>query len=170
MKIEVRRQPSDPDWTLSEFYFDGKLMGVGVEDEKREVKVMGETRVDNGIYKVGLHYPSRFSEQYYRDDNGNLIRSKNRTTLETQKRYHTPHEMIHVLDTPRHKYVLWHWGNTDKDTAGCYIVGTAFGVIGGRKGVISSRDKYVRIYPLIWRAIRDGEVTVEYKEDDSKTV
>ncbi len=168
-KITVLRSPSKQDWTLSTFYFDGAKKGVGVEDEKREIKKHGETRIPNNIYNVSLRISPKFSKEYYRDDEGNLILSKDRKTPEQIARYNTAHEMIWVLNVDGFEFILWHWGNTDKDTDGCYIVGSVFGSSNGREGVLNSRKKYTEIYPIIWRSIRDALkigklITVEYKE------
>ncbi len=165
MKVTVLRQPSEADWTLSSFLFDDKQMGVGVEDEKREVKVKGETRIPEGVYKMDLRVSPKFSYSYYRDDDGNLIETKARTTIELQNKYHTAHEMIWVKDVPDFEFILWHWGNTDDDTDGCYIVGSTFGVIDKQKAVLASRDKYKEVYPILFKAIKKGGVTVEYKSD-----
>jgi len=163
MKVVVERQESEIDWTLSTFYFDGKEMGKGVEDEKREVKVYGETRIPNGTYDMCMRNSPNFSRSYFRDDYGNIIKAKNRITKELEDEFHTPHELAWVLNVPNFQYVLWHWGNTDKNTNGCYLVGSFFATIAGRKGVGASRSKYEDIYPILWRAIKEGKVTVEYK-------
>lgn len=176
VKITVNRKPSTAEWTLSSFSSnDNSISGVGVEDEFRALKVHGETRIGAGIYNLGLHYPSNFSKEYYRDDFGNLILAKERTTQEQKIKFHTAHEMIMVMGVKNFKFILWHWGNTDLDTEGCYVVGTSFGKLKTKKGdirdgVISSRAKYLQIYPIIWRAIKEQEkikkfVTVEYKNE-----
>lgn len=162
MKVRVERQPSKKDWTLSTFYFNDVEMGKGVEDEKREIKVHGETRIPNGLYKMSMRNSPKFSRSYFRDDFGHVIRSKFRVTDELIERYHTPHELVWVLDVPNFEYILWHWGNTDDNTHGCYLVGSKFATIGGQNGVGSSRLKYEDIYPILWNAIKDEEVTVEY--------
>ncbi len=160
--ITVLRQPSLTDCTLSNFQADdNSFKGVGVEDEKRDEKVKGETRIANGIYPLSLRVSPKFSKEYYCDDDGNLIWHKHRTTVELQKRYHAPHELIWVMDVPGFDYILLHWGNTDDDTEGCYIVGSAFGKINGQNGVVASRKKYVEIYPIIWRAIEQAEANKE---------
>lgn len=165
--ITVNREPSEADCTLSKFISDdGLISGVGVEDEKRSVKVKGETRIDAGIYDLDLRYSPKFSKEYFRDDNGNIILASKRTTEELKKRYHTPHELIWVKDVHDFEFILLHWGNSDDDTDGCYIVGSTFGKIHGQNGVLNSRNKYIEIYPVIWRAIKAGKVQIEYKDND----
>ena len=164
-KIIVTRDPSAKDWTLSKFLSDdGLVVGVGVEDEKRDTKLKGETRIPAGTYDLDLRISPRFSKEYFRDGNGNLIASSKRTTKELKDKYPYAHELIWVKDVPGFEFILWHWGNTDDDTDGCYIVGSSFGTISGQSGVVNSRNKYMEIYPIIWRAINAGKVQVEYKD------
>lgn len=174
-KLTVTRNPSALDWTLSKFSSnDNSVNGFGVEDEFRVNKIHGETRISAGVYKLGLRVSPHFSNEYYRNDNGKLILAKDRLTNVLKSQYHTPHEMIWVTGVSNFEFVLWHWGNTDLDTEGCYIVGSAFGKVKTklgdvRDGVTGSRLKYVEIYPIIWRAIKEQEkikkfVTVEYKD------
>ena len=135
----VTRYLNESDWTISRFNILDKVFGFGIDDEKREVKVHGETRIDEGVYKFGLRNSPKFSNTYYRNDFGKLILAKDRKTPEQIKEFHTAHEMIWVMDVPNFNFILWHWGNTDDDTEGCYIVGCAQGAIGAQKGVTESR-------------------------------
>ncbi len=163
MKVLVARNPSEADWTLSHFFFDRLEKGVGVEDEHREVKVFGETCIPEGIYDMKFHISPKFSHYFYRDDNGHILEESMRITDENKKRFHTPHELIQVMNVPGFDGILWHWGNTDDDTHGCYIVGSIFGDVKGQKGVLQSKMKYKEIYPILWNAIKNDSVTVEYK-------
>ncbi len=165
-QIIVERYPSEKEWTLSDFFINGKKSGVGVEDEYRLEKVKGETRIPNGIYELGLRDSPKFSSSYFVDEHGNLNQTKT-------DRFNKPHQLIWVLNVPNFEFVLWHWGNSDLDTDGCYIVGSYIGNIevvkGGvketRKGVVSSRVKYVEIYPIIWNMIASGQkIHVQYKD------
>lgn len=149
-QLAVYRNPSEKNWTLSEFFIENKLAGVGVEDEKREVKVFGETRIPNGTYEIELSQSPKFSKSYFVDANGYLSQTKD-------VRFNKEHLLIHVKEVPNFDRILWHWGNTDIDTHGCYIVGSYVGDVKGRKGVIASRKKYVEIYPKIFAIIKNNE-------------
>lgn len=162
----VNRLKGEADWTLSKFDFDGKEMGVGIEDEKRDVKVKGETRLDAGLYDLALRNSPHFSNSYYRDDDGNLIHAIDRRTPEQIAMYSTPHEMIWITGTPRHEFCLIHWGNTDDDTDGCYVVGCVFGTSGKQKAVLNSRKKYTEIYPIIWKSIKNGLTQIKFVDND----
>lgn len=164
-EIFVNRQKGQKDWTLSTFNSDdNSIKGVGVEDEKRDVKVFGETRIGAGTYILSLTNSPKFSKEYYRDDKGNLMLAKdwNVAKPEVKAIFKFPHELITVNGVENFDRILWHWGNTDLDTNGCYIVGSVFGKTKGRDGVLNSRKKYTEIYPLIFRAIKSGIVKVTY--------
>lgn len=157
MIIDVTLYDQDSDCTRTRFAIDGVFSGFGMEDEARAVKVRGETRIPNGKYPLKLRHSPKFSSSYYRDDVGNLMLASKRTTPDLIAKYHTQHELIWITGVPGFEYVLIHWGNTDDNTDGCYLVGTGIGNINGQKAITRSRDKYVQIYPKIWRAINSSE-------------
>ena len=125
-----------------------KFLSYTLEDEYREEKKYGETRIPNGTYKLGLRKEGGYHAKY-------------------SKRFSDIHiGMLHVLDVPNFEYILIHCGNTDEHTAGCLLVGdsqennqiTKNGFIG------KSTQAYKRIYPRIAEAIKSGkEVTITYK-------
>ena len=169
MNIIVNRQKSQKDWTLSTFNADdNSFKGVGVEDEKRDIKVFGETRIGAGTYELELVNSPKFSHEYCRDANGNLMLAKdwNLSKPEIKGIFKWKHELIHVKNVANFESILWHWGNTDLDTYGCYIVGSVFGKTKGRDGVLNSRKKYTEIYPIIFRAIKKGIVKVTYIDNE----
>ena len=124
------------------------FLAYTLEDEQRDEKVYGETRIPNGTYKLGLRKEGGYHAKY-------------------SKRFSDVHiGMLHVLDVPNFEYILIHCGNTDEHTAGCLLVGdsqennqiTKDGFIG------KSTQAYKRIYPRIAEAIKSGEeVTITYK-------
>tara|TARA_R110002074_G_scaffold50127_3_gene127675 strand:- start:915 stop:1412 length:498 start_codon:yes stop_codon:yes gene_type:complete len=125
-----------------------KFLAYTLEDEYRNEKKYGETRIPNGTYKLGLRKEGGYNSKY-------------------SKRFSDFHiGMLHVLDVPNFEYILIHCGNTDEHTAGCLLVGdsqennqiTTNGFIG------KSTQAYRRIYPRIAEAIDCGEqVTITYK-------
>jgi len=125
-----------------------KFLAYTLEDEQRSEKVFGETRIPDGVYKLGLRKVGGYHARY-------------------SKRFpHIHIGMLHVLDVPGFEYILIHCGNTDEHTAGCLLVGdsqennqiTKDGFIG------KSTQAYKRIYPRIAEAVDCGEqVTITYK-------
>jgi len=124
------------------------FLAYTLEDEYREEKKYGETRIPNGTYKLALRTVGGYNEKY-------------------KRRFPDFHVgMLHVTNVPNFEYILIHCGNTDEHTAGCLLVGdsqennqiTKNGFIG------KSTQAYKRIYPRIAEAlIRGEEVTIKYK-------
>ena len=125
-----------------------KFLAYTLEDEYRDKKEYGETRIPDGTYKLDLRKTGGYHQKY-------------------SKRFKDIHVgMLHVTNVPGFEYILIHCGNTDEHTAGCLLVGdsqennqiTKDGFIG------KSTQAYKRIYPRIAEAIECGEeVTIKYK-------
>ena len=125
-----------------------KFLAYTLEDEQRNEKVYGETRIPDGTYKLDLRKTGGYHQKY-------------------SKRFSDFHiGMLHVTNVPGFEYILIHCGNTDEHTAGCLLVGdsqennqiTKDGFIG------KSTQAYKRIYPRIAEAIERGEeVKIKYK-------
>ena len=64
MEIFVERFHSTSDETYSNIYVDGKWICFGLEDEHREEKVAGETRIPSGRYKIGVREFGGFHNIY----------------------------------------------------------------------------------------------------------
>tara|TARA_R110000824_G_scaffold292796_5_gene481174 strand:- start:2579 stop:3073 length:495 start_codon:yes stop_codon:yes gene_type:complete len=162
MKLEVLRISSGADSTNGLLFLvenhcnetDGSwiertFLAYTLEDEYRDEKVSGETRIPKGVYQLGLRTIGGYTQRY-------------------AKKFPDMHKgMLHVLNVPGFEYILIHCGNTDEHTAGCLLVGdsqennqiTEDGFIG------KSTQAYKRIYPMIAKAIRKKEeVTIEYKD------
>jgi hypothetical protein len=150
MKLEVIRFSSGTDSTNGILIdkTNNKFLAYTLEDEYRDEKKFGETRIPEGTYKLGLRKVGGYHTKY-------------------SKRFSDIHiGMLHVLDVPNFEYILIHCGNTDEHTAGCLLVGdsqennqiTKDGFIG------KSTQAYKRIYSDIANAIDCGEeVTITYK-------
>ena len=125
-----------------------KFLAYTLEDEQRDKKVLGETRIPDGDYKLGLRKVGGYHARY------------------TKRFPHVHIGMLHVLDVPGFEYILIHCGNTDEHTAGCLLVGDSQEnnqiVTNGFIG--KSTQAYKRIYPRIAEVIECGEeVTITYK-------
>ena len=145
MRLLVQRFSSQNDSTnglLFEITDDGvRFLCYTLEDERRDEKIMGETRIPDGTYKIKLRKEGGFHQRY-------------------TKKYGKMHKgMLHVTEV--------HTGNTDEHTAGCLLVGDSQenntvikdGFVG------KSNNAYKRIYPDIAAAIERGEeVTITYTD------
>ena len=156
MQLEVVRFSSERDSTNG-LLFDitggcRNFLSYTLEDEYRKEKVMHETRIPSGTYKVTLRTVGGFHSKY-------------------TERYGDMHKgMLWVRDVPGFEYILIHTGNTDEHTSGCLLVGDSQnnnqikqdGFIG------SSTNNYKRIYPPIAEVLENGGVvTITYTDYDS---
>lgn len=148
MHIRVDRVLSDADSTASEVFVDGVKVCYGLEDEPRDIKVSGETRIPAGKYKIGLRRIGGFHERYLR-------------------RYPGMHEgMLHILDVPGFEYILIHCGNNDADTAGCLLVGTDVVTTHGGMRLINSSNAYRKLYALVIDSALADTLTIEFVDKD----
>ena len=156
MKLKVLRFSSQEDSTSGLLFLEKKsgleFLCYTLEDEYRDSKVRGETRVPAGIYKVQLRQEGGFNQRYSR-------------------KYSNIHKgMLHITDVPGFEYILIHVGNTDEHTAGCLLVGDSQennAII--KNGFIGkSSNAYKRIYPDIAKAIQTEGVIIEYIDLDTK--
>src|SRR3989304_4581521 len=105
MKLSLHRFSSGNESTLGLLHIDGKFECFIIEDEYREVKVKGETRIPSGTYKILLRKEGGFHEKYL-------------------TKYPASHKgMLWLQEVPGFQYILIHVGNTDLDSAGCLLVG-----------------------------------------------
>ena len=67
--------------------------------------------------------------------------------------------MLEIKDIPNFKWVLFHLGNTDENTAGCVLVGdTQQDLDVSKDGFIgSSGNAYKKFYPKVATALENGE-------------
>jgi hypothetical protein len=156
MKYEVLRVSSQKDSTSGLLFEvnNGKrtFLCYTLEDEQRDVKVWGETRIPAGTYKLGLRTEGGFHNRYLSRYGADFHKG-----------------MIWVLDVPGFEWILWHSGNTDENTAGCLLLGnTQTSNLVAKDGFIgSSRDAYKLVYPRVLAAIESGlDVEVEYIDFD----
>ena len=155
MKLKVLRFSSQEDSTSGLLFLEEnsklKFLCYTLEDEKRSLKVRGETRVPAGVYQIKLRTEGGHHERY-------------------TKKYGSMHKgMLHIIDVPNFKWILIHTGNTDEHTAGCLLVGdTQQNNVLVKDGFIGkSTNAYKRIYPDIASAVQEEGVTIEYIDLDN---
>jgi hypothetical protein len=145
--ITVTRNKSNKYETLSTIQVDGIKVCDGLEDEYREVKVKGDTRIAAGIYPLKCREFGGFHEKY-------------------AKRFPAFHEgMIEVGNVPNFSDILIHCGNTEHDTMGCLLVGTGLETA-GRFALVSSAVAYERFYKKVIRRIKLGGCFIQYIDRD----
>jgi hypothetical protein len=141
MKIDVVRTQFGIDATNGMMFIDGKFECYTLEDQYQAVKVMHETCIPEGTYKIKFRKVGGFHDRY-------------------SARYKNAHYgMLELQDVPDFKYILIHSGNTDEHTSGCILTGnTQQDLDLGKDGMIGqSRNAYERMYRKVSAVLLQGK-------------
>tara|TARA_R110002020_G_scaffold31820_3_gene98696 strand:- start:282 stop:758 length:477 start_codon:yes stop_codon:yes gene_type:complete len=138
MKLELYRFSSQNESTIGILYLVNNetnqkdFLCFTLEDEKRSVKVYGETRIPKGTYQIEYRKEGGYHNKY-------------------KKRFPSIHRgMLEIRDVPNFTHILLHCGNTDDDTDGCLLVGNVVSQNITKDGFLGqSTDCYKRIYPIL---------------------
>lgn len=142
MKITLERIEDDGDATLGILRVNGVFECFTLEDEHRDVKVRGETRIPAGTYEITLRTEGGMSPKYAARYGSDFHKG-----------------MLWLREVPGFSYVYIHTGNNDEHTEGCILVGdTVTGRALNDMAIGSSRDAYRRIYKPISQAILRSEL------------
>lgn len=164
MEIVVLREPSKSESTRGELLMDGDRFGDTLEDEKRDVKVSGETRIPAGRYRLGLRtFLSSEEEKGLISDMTKKYRKKFEWFM-----YH-----IQVMDVPNFSYVYIHVGNYESNTDACLLIGDGFTDYDEKSAIWNSSDTYEEFYKIVVPILEDGceEVWITYIDHpDDKSV
>ena len=140
MEIVNTRIASDNESTLGLLTVNDKKFSFVIEDEHRDKKVKGETRIPAGKYLV------KFRKQL--------------TPLTKKYRAKYPWFTYHLelQGVPNFKYVYIHIGNFESSTDACQVVGNKAGFDGSNHfRNFESVDNFRRLYLLICEAIENGD-------------
>lgn len=140
MNIKLVRYSANKESTLGLFFIDGEFQCYTLEDEYRTQKVMHETRIPEGTYKITLAkfggHHERYSVKFPEFHKGMLL----------------------LENVPGFTGILIHIGNKDDDTSGCILVGMTVNNNKISDGVLmDSTGAYKLIYPRIASAIERKE-------------
>ena len=149
MIITVERKLSSAEATISIVSVDDNKVCYGLEDEHRQEKLVGETRVPAGTYKIELRTVGGFHSKY-------------------SKRFPSMHRgMLWVKDVPSFEYILIHIGNDDDDTAGCLLVGNVPIMTQSLNlKVALSSNAYQKLYQKVIDAAINDDLQIEYIDSD----
>jgi len=139
MIVDLHRISHGKDSTLG-IITCGDLVCFTCEDEYREEKVEGETRIPSGTYDIALRNAGGMNEKY-------LVR------------YGFHRGMLHLQNVPKFEWVYIHTGNSEDDTRGCILVGYGAERDAAQGGgyISRSREAYKCIYKEILKAFDAGE-------------
>ena len=143
MRLNLLRFASLTEATIGALYVDDVFCCFSLEDQAQKVKVAAETRIPAGLYTLALRTAGLMHEKY-------------------AAKFTEHRGMIQLLDVPGFEAILIHIGNTDKDSAGCILVGDQASV-SGELGL--STQCYRRLYGQCSNAILAGEPVEILVED-----
>ena len=140
MKINLIRTQFGKDATNGLLFIDEVFECFTLEDQYQDKKVYGETCIPEGTYPVDFRKEGGFHNRY-------------------KAKYDFHKGMLEIKDIPNFKWVLFHLGNTDENTAGCVLVGdTQQDLDVPKDGFIgSSGNAYKKFYPKVATALENGE-------------
>ena len=120
-----------------------------LEDEYREEKVSGETRIPAGKYELKIR----------NEDTGLTIR--HRKSYGSWFKYH-----IEITGIPNFKYVYVHAGNTDDHTDGCLLLGLGKQKVNGKQSISMSTLACQYWYAQVYDHLEQGEKAwIEFKDE-----
>ncbi|HEF7701703.1 TPA: hypothetical protein SBA14_001227, partial [Campylobacter jejuni] len=112
MKVTINRRYTSKTCVIGKFKVlddEEKILFecFSLEEDKEGLESGKDLRIPEGNYNLKRHSPSRFE---------NTLRSITKKDDDT---------MINVYndEVPSSRAILIHWGNTDKDTQGCILLG-----------------------------------------------
>ncbi|EQA6930631.1 DUF5675 family protein [Campylobacter jejuni] len=112
MKVTINRRYTGKTCVIGKFNVlddEEKILFecFSLEEDKEGLESGKDLRISDGVYNLKRHSPSRFE---------NTLRSITKKDDDI---------MINVYndEVPASRAILIHWGNTDKDTQGCILLG-----------------------------------------------
>lgn len=124
--------------TLGILYLNTTPIGFVIEDEPRVTKVVGETRIPAGKYKLAIN---------------KTITPK---TSEYRAKYPWFEYHIELQNVPGFTNVYVHVGNTEKDTMGCQVIGLDATTVNGEFVNMRSGALFAEWYKEVYHALELG--------------
>jgi hypothetical protein len=148
--VKVRRYSSQSVTSLGLVHFDDEFQHHTIEDKYRKEKVKGETRIDAGVYALGLQELVTPMTERYRN------------------KFDWFDLHLHVKDVPNFSGIYIHIGNTQKDSEGCLLVGNTANnnrIEAGRitRSTEAYKEFYLKVYPLLKAG---KKINIEYIDLD----
>jgi len=146
--INVYRFSDNGNSTMGLVFIDGEFFCYCLEDEHRDVKVKGETRIPAGTYQLGIKSELTPMTRRYRDQYGWF-------------KYH-----LNVKDVPEFDDIYIHKGNTEKHTAGCLLLGNQPNNNTIKAGFLGdSGTIYKAFYQKVYDAAKEGDCMIYYSDE-----
>jgi hypothetical protein len=152
MNFKLQRLTHDKNQTFGMVTGEG-YQAWSLEDEPRQVKVKGETRIPAGTYQLTIRKEDTPLTIKHRQDYnklGNIWFS-----------YH-----IEVSNVPNFSGVYVHTGNDQGHTEGCLLFGDTLTITGTINPLTQSTKAVERFYRLVYPELeKNNEVLIEIKDE-----
>ncbi len=148
MRITVHRVHDTGNQTIGYLLINGIYFCWTLEDEARASKVKGETRIGEGLYKLGI----------MKQDTPLTI--KHRKAYGPWFKYH-----IEITKVPNFTGIYIHAGNNETHTDGCLLLGDTLHnpIIIPKDPLLNSTQAVKRFYEIVYPLLEQGkEVTIEF--------
>lgn len=135
--------------TIGIFSTEGRIICQSLEDEKRTIKIFGETRIPAETYEIKFRTEGRLHRKYL-------------------KMYPTMHMgMLWIQDINNFTYCYIHQGLNDEHTGGCPLVATDSHInTKNRYTLVHSAVAYKILYPLMaTRLIKGDKVLLNIRDE-----
>lgn len=154
LNIEVNRYAFGADSTLGSLRMEYKgevFKCFTLEDERRKVKVKGETCIPPGTYELKLRTEGGMHEKY-------------------KKRFPEEHRgMLWLQDVENFQWVYIHIGNKESHTDGCILVGLVpVTMPDGEFEIAKSTEAYLSVNAMVLAAMDAGERVVVHITEDAR--
>jgi len=137
MHLKLPRYNSSTNSTGGLLFVDGLFHCFTCEDEHRDIKIHGETRIPAGTYEIKLRTQGGMTKRY-------------------AKKFDFHQGMLWLQDVPGFDWIYIHIGNNEKHTDGCILVGFGANCKNGNT-VQHSTLAYTDLYLMVVEAINSGE-------------
>lgn len=148
MELTLKRFVSGRESTGGLLLVNGVFFCFTIEDQYQKVKVLKETRIPPGRYRIK-----------FRDSGG-----MNRKYKEIFGEDHIG--MLHLQDVPGFEWIYIHPGNTDEQTEGCILTGKGILNNLGECTTQQSTKAYIELYQLVKFAILNCDEQVHITVED----
>ena len=148
MQILIERITSDDDTTIGTLSLDGVFQCFTLEDEHRDEKVVGETRIPAGTYVAALRNVGNMTKRY-------------------AEKYPDIHRgMIWLQNVTGFEWIYIHPGNIEKHTDGCILVGRGANSKPGDMSISNSVAAYTDLYNKVVDAAEVRDLHIEIIDRD----
>ena len=153
MNLILQRMAKRDDSSYGVIFHEGDHQCFTIEDEQREVKVKGETRISSARYEIMFRKESTPLTKKYR------------------KKFDWFTYHLELQDVYNFTNVYVHIGNYERNTDACLLVNQGVSEVDGEFQGSNSTGAYTKFYKLVSNALNRGErVYIDIRDEEYLTV